>query len=268
MNKSLKIRKAGELANQQEREQPIEKIQNNVQEAANAETSPKPVRRHRAFAFQCGLFILIIAFAILTVLAKRISFFPIDLEITRTFQNITNPFVSGLMSIVSWAGNSPQAFIIPVIIIGLLFGFGLRWEAMASLLTVVIGAVTNLLLKIAIHRPRPASGLIHVNSNFGSYSFPSGHVMYYIGFFGFMCFLAFTLFKPSWKRNLLFIIFGAHILLVGASRIYLGAHWASDVLGAYLLGGLLLIGFIQFYRWGKKRYFIHQPVAEGGNQAS
>jgi hypothetical protein len=35
-----------------------------------------------------------------------------------------------------------------------------------------------------------------------------------------------------------------------------------------LLGGLLLIGFIQFYRWGKKRYFIHQPVAEGGKQAS
>jgi membrane-associated phospholipid phosphatase len=269
MNKSLKmIRKASEQANQQEKEQPIKKVQNNVQEAAHAETSPKPVRRRRAIAFQFGLFLLIIAISILTFFAKRIAFFPLDLEITRTFQNITNPFVSGLMSVVSWAGNSPQAFIIPVIIIGLLYGFGLRWEAIASLSNVVIGEVTNLLLKIAIHRPRPASGLIHVNSNFGSYSFPSGHVMYYVGFFGFMCFLAFTLFKPSWKCNLLLIIFGAHILLVGASRIYLGAHWASDVLGAYLLGGLVLIGFIQFYRWGKKRYFIHQPVAEGGKQAS
>jgi membrane-associated phospholipid phosphatase len=269
MNKSLRrISKASEKANQQENEQPIKKIQNNVQEAAHTETSPKPVRRRRAFVFQLGLFLLIIAFAILTFLAKRIAYFPIDLEVTRTLQNITNPFVSGLMSVVSWAGNSPQAFIIPVIVIGLLYGFGFRWEAVASLSTVVVGAVTNLLLKIAIHRPRPASGLIHVNSTFGSYSFPSGHVMYYVYFFGFMCFLAFTLFKRSWKRSLLLIIFGGHILLVGASRIYLGAHWASDVLGAYLLGGLVLIAFIQFYRWGKKRYFIHQPVAEGGEQAS
>jgi membrane-associated phospholipid phosphatase len=269
MNKSLKMmRKASEQANQQQKQQPIKKIQDNVQEAAHAETSPKPVRRRRAYVFQFGLFLLIVASSILTFLAQRTAFFPIDLQITHTIQNITNPFVSGLMSVVSWAGNSPQAFIIPVIIIGSLYGFGLRWEAIASLATVVLGAVTNLLLKIAIHRPRPASRLIHVNTTFGGYSFPSGHVMYYAGFFGFICFLAFTLFKPSWKRNLLFIIFGGHILLVGASRIYLGAHWASDVLGAYLLGGLVLMVFIQFYRWGKKRYFIHQPVAEGGEQAS
>jgi undecaprenyl-diphosphatase len=240
----------------------------NVQEAANDETSPKPVRRRRAIAFQIGLFLLIIAFSILTFLAKRTAFFPLDLKITQTFQNITNPFVSRLMSVVSWAGDSPQAFIIPVIIIGLLYGFGLKWEAIASLLTVGIGALTNLLLKIAIHRPRPVSDLINVHITFAGYSFPSGHVMYYVGFFGFMCFLAYTLFKPSWKRNLLFIIFGIHIVLVGVSRIYLGAHWASDVLGAYLLGSFVLLVFIQVYRWGKKRFFIQQPVAEGGKQAS
>jgi membrane-associated phospholipid phosphatase len=261
MNKSSKWSKK----NEEEQGSPLTKIPEAFQEAAKAETSPKTVRRRRTNVFKIGLLILIIAFAILTFLAKSTAFFPIDLTITRFFQNITNPFMSGLMNVVSWAGDSPQAVIIPVILVGLLYGFGFRWEAISSLLNVSIGEAINLLLKFAIHRPRPAASLVQVNANFGSYSFPSGHVMYYTGFFGFMFFLAFTLLKPSWKRNLLLIVFGGHILLVGVSRIYLGAHWASDVLGAYLLGSLVLIAFIQYYNWGKKRYFVRQPVAEGGN---
>jgi undecaprenyl-diphosphatase len=51
------------------------------------------------------------------------------------------------------------------------------------------------------------------------------------------------------------------IALIGMSRIYLGQHWASDVLGAYLLGTLTLVVNIWFYRWGKKRFFVRQPVA-------
>jgi undecaprenyl-diphosphatase len=48
---------------------------------------------------------------------------------------------------------------------------------------------------------------------------------------------------------------------MGMSRIYLGHHWFSDVMGAYLLGSLWLALTIRFYRWGKTRYFIRQPVA-------
>ena len=51
-------------------------------------------------------------------------------------------------------------------------------------------------------------------------------------------------------------------LLVGLSHIYTGEHWAGDVLGAYLLGSLTLVGILQLYRWGKLRFFLHQPVAK------
>ena len=57
------------------------------------------------------------------------------------------------------------------------------------------------------------------------------------------------------------VLFGGLVVLIGASRIYLGQHWASDVLGAYLLGSLTLVAYIQIYLWGKTRFFVHQPVA-------
>jgi len=84
--------------------------------------------------------------------------------------------------------------------------------------------------------------------------------MYYVGFFGFIGFLVFSLLKPSLQRTLLLVILGIFIAFVGLSRIYLGEHWASDVLGSYLLGSLTLVGLIQAYLWGKTRFFIHQPV--------
>jgi len=57
------------------------------------------------------------------------------------------------------------------------------------------------------------------------------------------------------------VLFGIPVIFIGASRIYLGAHWASDVLAAYLLGSLTLVVTVQIYLWGKTRFFVHQPVA-------
>jgi undecaprenyl-diphosphatase len=93
-------------------------------------------------------------------------------------------------------------------------------------------------------------------------SFPSGHVMFYTGFYGFIIFLAYTLMKPSIRRTLLVVVFGLLVLLIGVSRVYVGEHWASDALGAYLLGTLTLVAIIQLYRWGKPRFFVQQPVAK------
>jgi hypothetical protein len=73
------------------------------------------------------------------------------------------------------------------------------------LLAAVLVSVSNLVLKLAIHRPRPAADLVHVNGTYASYSFPSGHVMFYAGYFGYIMFLAFTVFKSSWKRTLLLL---------------------------------------------------------------
>ena len=242
-------------------EKPVEKVKDAAQQAAKAETTSRPKREYRTFLFQVALFSAIGAFVVLMFMVKTIPSFPIDLEIARALQSINSPIFAALMSLISWPGFSPQSFIISALIVGVIYTFGLRWEAITALVAALLPPLVNVIVKEYIRRPRPTIDLVHVFRILESYSFPSGHVMFYVGFFGFLWFLAYTLLKRSWRRTLLLIFLGTLIALVGVSRIYLGQHWPSDVLGAYLLGGLTLVAILQFYRWGKKRFFVHQPVA-------
>ncbi len=246
---------------EQASEKPVEKMKDAAQQAAKAATTSPPKREYRTLLFQVALFSAIGAFAVLTFLVKTTPSFPIDLRITRDLQSINSPIFAAVMDLISWLGFSPQSFIISALIVLLIYSFGLQWEAISALVAALFPPLINVLVKQYIRRPRPTVDLVHVFRILDSYSFPSGHVMFYIGFFGFIWFLVYTLLKRSLRRTLLLVFFGALIALIGISRIYLGQHWASDVLGAYLLGSLTLVAIIQFYRWGKKRFFVHQPVA-------
>ena len=242
--------------------EPVTKIKKGAHKAARAATETAPVRRYRAVMFLVLLLIIAAAFGVLTFLVKTTPSFPLDLRITLGIQSINIPVFGGLMTAVSWLGFSPQSVILTALIILLILGLGLQWEALVALIAALFSIGLNVLVKDLIQRPRPAAALVHVLATLSDYSFPSGHVMFYTGFYGFIIFLSFTLLKPSLKRTLLLVFFGLLVLLIGVSRIYVGEHWASDVLGAYLLGTLTLIGIIELYRWVKPRFFVHQPVAK------
>ena len=240
---------------------PVEKIQESAQQVAKAETTSRPTRRYRTVLFQFMLIVTTGAFAVLTFLVKTTPSFPIDVAITRGLQTVKLPYFSEFMQLISWPGFPPQSYLLSLLVILIIYFLGLRWESVAALVAAILPAVFSVFIKDLIQRPRPTIDLVDVFRILSSYSFPSGHVMFYVGFFGFLWFLAYTMLKKSWRRTALLIMYGGLILLVGASRIYLGQHWASDVLGAYLLGSLVLVAIIQFYRWGRQRFFVHQPVA-------
>jgi membrane-associated phospholipid phosphatase len=242
-------------------EKPIEKVRNAAEQAVKRETVARPQREYRTLSFQIALLSAIAAFAVLTFMVKSTPSFPLDLRITKALQSIDSLLFASAMNWISWPGFLPQSAIIPALVTVLLYSFGLRWESITSLVAAYLPALINVAVKEWIRRPRPTVDLVDVFRILDSYSFPSGHVMFYIGFFGFLWFLVFVLLESSWKRTLLLIILGSLIAFVGVSRIFLGQHWASDILGASLLGGLLLAFMIQFYRWGKKRFFVRQPVA-------
>ena len=240
---------------------PVEKAANAAQQAARKETTSPPKREYRTFLFQVSLVLAIAAFGVLTFMVKTTPLFTWDIQITRAIQTINSPIFAALMSLISWFGFPPQSFILSLLIVLLIYFLGLRWEAISALVAALLPPIVNTIVKGIIRRPRPTVDLVHVLRILNSYSFPSGHVMFYVGFFGFLWFLVYTLLKRSLRRTLLLIFLGTLIALIGASRIYLGQHWSSDVLGAYLLGSLTLVAILQFYRWGKKRFFVRQPVA-------
>lgn len=237
------------------------KTSERVRQALDANVIEKrPTRRYRAAAFQAYVLLACVVFVILAVAAHSVPYFRIDLSVTRALQSLDHPMIDGLMRGLSWMGFIPQVDLLVALVIAVLFFLGLRWEAMAAVFA-GLGPVFGSLIKLIVARPRPSADLVHVMRQLDTLSFPSGHVLLATAFYGFIGFLGYTLLKPGWLRTVFLIVFGLLIGLMGPSRIYLGQHWFSDVMGAYVLGSLWLALSIRVYRWGKLRFFRDQPVA-------
>jgi membrane-associated phospholipid phosphatase len=186
--------------------------------------------------------------AVLAVLAHRFAYFEWDLSLARGIQSISIRGLETAMIGVSLLGNGWFAWPLVALTGIALFKTGLRVEGVVCTAGAGSGWLVNQLLKLAIARPRPSSALVNVAGTFHFDSFPSGHVVFFVEFFGFLLFLAYVLLKRGPLRYASLIVPGLLIALVGVSRVYLGAHWPSDVLGAYLAGGLWLMLMIEVYR--------------------
>jgi membrane-associated phospholipid phosphatase len=193
--------------------------------------------------------ILLVVYAILIALFALLSWWvfyhpvlAIDVTITHEFQENQAPWLRFIMLAVSFTGNVTALSLGLIVLATALFWIvDLRLEAVMVVALSATSALLNGLIKIIVARPRPTSSLVEIIQNASGNSFPSGHVMAYIAFWGLLFSFAIILFKGNrWWRTALLIISGLFVVLVGPSRIYLGDHWASDVLGAYLIGGVLL----------------------------
>lgn len=219
-------------------------------------------RRYRAALFEGYLVVAIIIFAILAVLAHTIAYFTFDLTITKEIQAFHGVIFDAIMRFLTWMGYAPQAPLFIALTVMFLYISGLKWEATMMLLSNIGISILGTGIKLIVVRPRPTPDLVNVITKLPDFGFPSGHVLFFVTFFGFLAFLTFTLLKPSWERSLIVVMWLMLISLIGFSRIYLGAHWASDVIAAYLLGSVWLTFTVRAYRWGKPRYFVNQPVAK------
>lgn len=202
-------------------------------------------RAYRAeIVFAAGLSL----YAVLAVLAYRYAYFAWDLELARSLQAIRLPGFATLMVFISALGTGWTSIAIVVVAGAGLIAARLRLEGIVCLIGVGAGSLVNSLLKLVIARPRPSDDLVQVMVEYSHKSFPSGHVSFFMEFFGFLFFLAYVLLRPAYARRAAFAILGALIALVGVSRVFMGAHWPSDVAGAYLSGGLWLLLMIEIYR--------------------
>lgn len=201
--------------------------------------------RHRII-FLGALIALLLTFG-LTAIARIYTVLPLDLWFTRELQEHQWALIARFMYAISIFGYMPWSVItIPTGALIALWLAGWRAAFYLPFITGIQGLI-NLAIKAAIGRPRPVSNLVEVFVPEQGYSFPSGHVMFYTVFFGFLIFLVLTNVLNRRLRQLLVIVFGGLILLVGPSRIILGSHWLSDVTAAYLISTVILVFAIEFY---------------------
>ena len=186
--------------------------------------------------------ILLALFALLAWWVSYHPILPIDVFITQQFQDNPAPWLHYTMVAVSFIGDVVPLFVGLIALAAALFWIvDLRLEAVMVVALSATSAILNALIKFIVARPRPTSDLVDVMHSTSGSSFPSGHVMSYIALWGLIFSFTIILFKGRhWWRTTLLIVSGLFVVLIGPSRIYLGAHWASDVLGAYLIGGFLL----------------------------
>ncbi|KQU59909.1 phosphatase PAP2 family protein [Rossellomorea marisflavi] len=118
-------------------------------------------------------------------------------------------------------------------------------------ITVGIGGAFNSLLKSLFKRDRPD---FHVLIEQGGYSFPSGHSMGSFIFYGAIAFMLYRAFDRHLYKWISIVIAIGLILVIGTSRVYLGVHYPSDIVGGYSAGGAWLIVSILAYSYLAKRY--------------
>lgn len=193
------------------------------------------------------LFILGLFFLLLTAFVYFIPPTFIDIELTREIQEEDHPAFDIFMKAVSVFGVNEVA--IPSILgtAILFFAFSMHREAIFILIT-SLASVVNFGLKMLVARPRPTEDLVQVFQIAYNESFPSGHTVHYVVFFGFLVVLMFRLNKLNkYVRALLGIFFLTLIFSVPFSRVYLGVHWFTDVLAGFLLGLIFLAWILYFY---------------------
>jgi undecaprenyl-diphosphatase len=204
------------------------------------------LRRGRLFEAIIGAGLVGFTGLLATVLTNRSA--AIDLRVTRRLQRFRAPWATTTMRAVSWPGFPPQSRLIPPGIIGAWLVLGFPLEAAAQAAAWGSALVATAAKRLA-NRSRPLAPEVQVVlAPLHGTSFPSGHVLTYVGLYGFLAYLLGTRIRGYRTRLIALTPPLALVVLVGPSRIHQGHHWLTDVLASYLLGGSYVTALIVVYR--------------------
>lgn len=155
-----------------------------------------------------------------------------------------------IFSVVSWFGA--QLLVAAVAVALVVLARRRDWMRVAALAAAAGGgSALNYILKAVFHRGRPEFASEFITH--ATWSFPSGHAMNSLVGYGFLALLLLEHTRPSTRRTL--TIAGTAVLvgLIGYSRVYLGVHFVSDVIGGYMAGAAWLVVCISGYQFARLR---------------
>ena len=192
----------------------------------------------------------LVATAVLTYFAATVDYFGWELEFSRWLQGFSLGPADFLRGWLFWMGVRSVAG--AVMLASCITLWLLRWRLEAIFVALVFAAdALNILIKELIARPRPTPDLVDVVVGWGGIqgsSFPSGHAVHAVLFYGFLLYLANRHATNAALAKLAMALGIAYILATGPWLIYDGRHWATDVLGGYAYGSSYLMALIAGYR--------------------
>lgn len=189
------------------------------------------------------LFISLILFIFLTynIFNNKIAF--IDSYIEGIILSIRNDKLTDFMTIIT---NISSAYALIVITILLLILIKNKKIPILITFNLIFSFLTSQLIKIILRRDRPVD-ISLVNAV--GFSYPSGHSMVSMAYFGFIAYLVYKYIDNTIVKVILIITLFISIIAIGFSRIYLGVHYFSDVLGGFLLSISYLMLFININKF-------------------
>jgi len=158
----------------------------------------------------------------------------LDLSAGETLARLRTPRLDGIMSAVTLLGDWRVLVPATILLVAVFWRAGHRVSALLFAGSVLGGFGLSSLLKVAVTRARP--GLWPALVVESTYSYPSGHTVMATVFFGGLAAIVFHLRRDRAARGAAVTIAAAVILLVATSRVYLGAHWATDTIGGMMTG--------------------------------
>ena len=183
---------------------------------------------------------------------------PVDVSVDRAIQSVGWGPLTALFPVYRWLGGPGGGIYMQVGAILLVLVLNRRaW--MLAVAATVGGASYSLIVNL-VHRPRPtAADAIQITEHPGSTSFPSGHVIFITLSFGLLMLCLGYRYLPPRARPIGWAVLAFIVLSAAISRVYVGAHWPTDVLASILIvgGWLALVASI---RWISDRAFDeHAP---------
>ena len=176
----------------------------------------------------------------------------IDQSIATFIYSLRTPFLTDIMRFITSLADVNTIIVLFVFVVIILLVLKKRSHIIPVVITLTGNFLFVSLIKTILARPRPilANALVFEDS----FSYPSGHALIAITMYGLLIIYLFTFVKSHVIRRLSVLFGVVLILLIGFSRIYLGAHWPSDVLASYLIG-IFWLSLILFLIEHRERIF-------------
>lgn len=148
-------------------------------------------------------------------------------------QSLRNVELTSYMMLITEIGDL-WGYVIIISVLSFILIFKRRFDLIFQIVVIVISSsAINIILKALINRPRPfGEALVRVTFH----SFPSGHAMSAMVFYGLMIYFLFKFINSLGTKLILTLVCVIMIFLIGISRIYLGVHYPTDVIAGYTAG--------------------------------